>query len=153
MMAVGSREELGFLPPVSARIPVGGRRDVYRLRLRDRDSNLKIYLLGDCASGTRTVVEAAASGRAAALNVYSCLCAEDGGTARFRDNYRRRPEPHEPDRPGWRVRRKGARLPVEERRGSFEEIEKGFTPVCAQEEAERCARCNLHLQAKARAGQ
>ncbi|MBE0604161.1 MAG: FAD-dependent oxidoreductase [Deltaproteobacteria bacterium] len=152
VMAVGSREELGFLPPVSARIPVGGRRDVYRLRLRDRDSNLKIYLLGDCASGPRTVVEAAASGRAAALNVYSGLCAEDGRTARCRDNYKRRPEPHEPDRPGWRVRRKGARLSVEERRGSFEEIEKGFTPGCAQEEAERCARCNLHLQAESMGG-
>jgi NADPH-dependent glutamate synthase beta subunit-like oxidoreductase len=150
--AVGNREELGFLPPSSSRIPVGGRRDVYRLRLRDRDSNLKIYLLGDCVSGPGTVVEAAASGRAAALNVYSGLCAEDGRTARCRDNFRRRPEPHEPERPGWRVRRKGARLPVEDRRRSFEEIEKGFTPECAREEAERCARCNLHLQAESEGG-
>jgi len=113
--------------------------------LKDRDSNLKVYLLGDCASGSRTVVEAAASGRAAALAAYSELRADDAVTARCKDNYRRRREPHEPDRPGWRVRRRGARLPVEARRGSFEEIDKGLTRECALEEAERCARCNLQL--------
>ncbi len=145
VMAVGNRENLGFLPPISSRIPVDRRRHVFRLRLRDRDSNVKVYLLGDCASGPGTVVEAAASGRAAALNIYSSLCAEDGKTTRCKDNYRRRREPHVPDRPEWRVRRKGPRLSVEERLGNFEEIEKGFTRECALEEAERCARCNLHL--------
>ncbi len=145
VMAVGSRPDLGFLPPFSARVSLEGERHVYRLRLRDRDSNLKVYLLGDCASGPGTVVEAAASGRAAALAVYSGLRAGDAVMARCKDNYRRRREPHEPDRPGWRVRRQGARLPVEGRRGNFEEIDKGFARECALEEAERCARCNLHL--------
>ncbi len=143
--AVGSREDLGFLPPVSSRAAVEKGKHVCRLRLKDRDSSLKLYLVGDCASGPGTVVEAAASGRAAALAVYSVLSADDGRTARCKDNYRRRNERHEPDRPGWRVRREGARLPVEERRGNFEEIEKGFTRACALEEAERCARCNLTL--------
>ncbi len=145
VMAVGSRAEPAFLPPFSARVPLDRDRHVYRLRLKDRDSNLKVYLLGDCASGSRTVVEAAASGRAAALAAYSELRADDAVTARCKDNYRRRREPHEPDRPGWRVRRRGARLPVEARRGSFEEIDKGLTRECALEEAERCARCNLQL--------
>lgn len=145
VMAVGSRPDLGFLPPFSARVLLDRERHVYRLRLRDRDSNLKIYLSGDCASGPGTVVEAAASGRAAALAVYSGLRAGDAVTARYKDNYRRRREPHEPDRTGWRIRREGGRLPLEGRRGNFAEIGKGLTKECALEEAERCARCNLSL--------
>jgi NADPH-dependent glutamate synthase beta subunit-like oxidoreductase len=145
VMAVGSREDLGFLPPFSSKVAVDRQNHVYRLRLRDRDSSLKIYIFGDCASGPRTVVEAAASGRTAALSVFSGLCPDDGRAAAYRDNYRRRREPHEPDRPGWRVRREGARLSVEDRRGGFGEIDKGLSRACALEEAERCARCNLTL--------
>jgi hypothetical protein len=115
------------------------------LLLKGGGGGLKFYVLGDCASGPGTVVEAAASGRAAALHVYSSLCAEDGKMARYKDNYRRKPEPHEPDRPSWRFRRGSVRLPVEERRGNFEEIDKGYARECAFEEAERCARCNLTL--------
>ncbi|MBP2673266.1 MAG: 4Fe-4S ferredoxin, iron-sulfur binding [Deltaproteobacteria bacterium] len=145
VMAVGSRPEPGFLPPETRRVPVDRRNHVYRFIFRGYDGKMLFYLCGDCVSGPRTVVEASASGRAAALNIYSNLCVENGNNSRFKDNYRRRREPHEPDRPEWRIRRKGERLSVEERRGNFEEVEKGFTGDCAREESERCARCNLTL--------
>jgi hypothetical protein len=91
------------------------------------------------------VVEASASGRAAALNIFADLCVEDVGKARYRDNYRRRHEPQVTDRPEWRVRRKAGRLSPSSARGTFDEVEAGFTDRCAHDEAERCARCNLSL--------
>jgi glutamate synthase (NADPH/NADH) small chain len=145
ILAVGSAADLGFLPPVATKTVVDRVNSVYRLRLKGVGNRLEFYLFGDCASGPRTVVQASASGRAAALSVFSRLRAEDDGMARFKDNYRRLREPHEPDRPGWRFRRTAVRLPVDGRLGNFEEIDKGFTRECAREEAERCARCNLSL--------
>jgi hypothetical protein len=91
------------------------------------------------------VVEASASGRAAALNIYGDLCVEEVRKARYRDNYRRRFEPQVSDRPEWRVRRSAERTPPGESRRSFEEVEKRFTEECARHESERCARCNLSL--------
>ena len=145
IVAVGSEADLGFLPPVLSKSVVDRKNHVYGLCLKGAGDKIKFYMFGDCASGSRTVVEASAFGRAAALSIFSRLCAKDDKVARFKDNYRRRREPHEPDRPEWRVRRAGVRLPVESRHGNFKEINKGFTRECALEEARRCARCNLSL--------
>jgi NADPH-dependent glutamate synthase beta subunit-like oxidoreductase len=145
VVAVGSRADLGFLPPVASRLPVDAPNHVFRLIFQGNEFNIPVYMCGDCASGPGTVVEASASGRAAALNIYSHLRVEEGKKARYKDNYRRRPEPHVADRPEWRVRLKGMRMAPEERRGNFEEVEKGFTGECARKESERCARCNLWL--------
>jgi len=143
--AIGSRAGLGFLPPDVARAPEDERQHVFRLIFRERDSKIPAYMCGDCVHGPGTVIEASASGRAAALNIYSRLCVEEVGKARYLDNYRRRFEPQVPDRPEWRVRLRAERLPPAESRGNFEEVEKGFTAECAVREAERCARCNLCL--------
>jgi hypothetical protein len=102
-------------------------------------------MCGDCVRGPGTVVEASASGRAAALNIYAGLCVEEVDKARYRDNYRRRHEAQVTDRPEWRVRRKAERLSPGAARGTFDEVEMRFTDRCAFEEAERCARCNLSL--------
>lgn len=145
VMAVGSQADLGFLPPIAARIAVGKRQDVFRLIFQGRVSRIPVYIFGDCATGPGTVVEASASGRAAAVNIYTHLCVEDGKKPRYKDNYRRRPESHVADRPEWRYRRAGVRMSPGERRGNFDEVEKGFGSECAREESERCARCNLSL--------
>jgi len=92
-----------------------------------------------------TVVEASTSGREAAMNILADLCVEEVGRARFKDNYRRRPEPQVTDRPEWRVRRRAERVSPEAARRTFDEIEARFTDRCVREEAERCARCNLSL--------
>jgi len=145
VMAIGSRADLSFLPGGAVRKPVDRKHHVFRLQFPGGEPKIAAYMCGDCVRGPGTVVEAAASGRAAALNIFADLCVEEVDKARYRDNYRRRNEPQVTDRPGWRVRRRAQRQSPEAGRGNFEEVEKGFTDSCAHEEAERCARCNLSL--------
>ncbi len=145
IMAIGSRAGLDFLPPAASRAEVDRQRHVSRLLFNENQSKLAVYMCGDCVRGPGTVVEASASGRAAALNIFGDLCVEEVKKARFADNYRRRAEPQVEDRPEWRTRRNPRRLPPEQSRRTFEEVEKGFTSDCAQHEADRCARCNLSL--------
>jgi NADPH-dependent glutamate synthase beta subunit-like oxidoreductase len=145
VMAIGSRADLSFLPPATARKPVDEKHHVFRLHFPGGEPKIPAYVCGDCVRGPGTVVEASASGRAAALNIYGDLCVEEVRKARYRDNYRRRFEPQVPDRPEWRVRREAERTPPGGSRRSFEEVEKRFTEECARHESERCARCNLWL--------
>lgn len=145
VMAIGSRADLSFLPEGAVRKPVDRKRHVFRLQFPGGEPKIAAYMCGDCVRGPGTVVEAAASGRAAALNIFADLCVEEVDKARYRDSYRRRNEPQVTDRPGWRVRRRAQRQSPEAGRGNFEEVEKRFTDTCAHEEAERCARCNLSL--------
>jgi NADPH-dependent glutamate synthase beta subunit-like oxidoreductase len=145
VMAIGSRADLSFLPPGTARKAVDLTHHVFRLIFPGRVPKIAIYACGDCVRGPGTVVEASASGRTAALNIYGDLCVEEVRKAKYRDNYRRRFEPQESDRPGWRVRQDPERIPPGESRRSFEEVEKRFTDEHARHESERCARCNLLL--------
>ncbi len=145
VMAIGSRADLPFLPDGAVRKAVDPTRHVFRLHFPGGEPRIAAYMCGDCVRGPGTVVEASASGRAAALNIYADLCVEEVGRVRYRDNYRRRGEPQVTDRPEWRSRRHAERLPPDARRGSFEEVEKRFTDRCALEESDRCARCNLAL--------
>ncbi|GAB4234749.1 MAG: hypothetical protein OHK0028_11060 [Deltaproteobacteria bacterium] len=145
VMAIGSRADLSFLPPDAVRKAVDPKRHVFRLQFPGGEPKIAAYMCGDCVRGPGTVVEAAASGRAAALNIFADLCVEEVGKARYRDNYRRRNEPQVTDRPGWRVRRAAQRQSPEAGRGNFDEVEKRFTDSSAHEESERCARCNLTL--------
>ena len=145
VMAIGTRADLSFLPDGVSRKSTDPRRLVFRLLFPGGDPRIAAYMCGDCVHGPGTVVEASASGREAALNIFEDLAVEEVRKARYRDNYRRRPEPHVTDRPEWRVRLGAERLSPEVARGTFDEIETRFTDRCAREEAERCARCNLSL--------
>jgi NADPH-dependent glutamate synthase beta subunit-like oxidoreductase len=145
VVAIGSRAGLGFLPPSVSFVPVDSGHSVSRLIFREKNPTIPVYMCGDCVSGPGTVVEASASGRAAALNIIGDLCVEDVRKARFRDNYRRQWEPQVSDRPEWRIRRPTPRIPPEESRRTFEEVEKRFDEDCVRHESERCARCNLLL--------
>jgi len=145
VMAIGSRADLSFLPPGASRKAVDAQHNVFRLIFPGRELRIAAYMCGDCVRGPGTVVEASASGRAAALNIFEHLRVEEVGKARYQDNYRRRFEPQESDRPEWRVRTAAERIPPGESRRSFAEVEKRFTDECARHESERCARCNLVL--------
>jgi NADPH-dependent glutamate synthase beta subunit-like oxidoreductase len=145
VMAIGSRTSLPFIPDGSVRKAVDPERHVFRLQFPGGEPKIAAYMCGDCVRGPGTVVEASASGRAAALNIFEELCVEEVGKARYRDNYRRRPEAQTADRPEWRVRRKAERISPDAARESFDEVEARFTERCVREEAERCARCNLSL--------
>ena len=145
VVAIGSRADLSFLGDQVSWRAVDPGRHVFRLQFSEGDPRIPAYMCGDCVRGPGTVVEAAASGREAALNIFAELRVEDVRRARYRDSYRRRPEPQVPDRPEGRVRRRAERLSPEAARGTFDEIETRFTDRCAREESERCARCNLSL--------
>jgi len=145
VMAIGSRADLSFLPDGTGRKALDPARHVFRLQFPGGEPKIAAYICGDCVRGPGTVVEAAASGRSAALNIFADLCVEEVGKARYRDSYRRRHEPQVTDRPEWRVRRRAERLSPEAGRWNFEEVEKGLTDRCAREESDRCARCNLSL--------
>jgi len=143
--AIGTRADLSFLPDGISWKPTDPGRHVFRLQFPGGEPRIAGYMCGDCVRGPGTVVEASASGREAALNIFEDLCVEEVGRARYRDNYRRRPESQVADRPEGRVRRRAERLSPEVARGTFDEVERGYTDRCAREEAERCARCNLRL--------
>lgn len=145
IMAIGSRPAMEFLPDGSTRRLLDPLHHVYRLIFKGNDHTIPAYMCGDCVKGPATVVEASASGRAAALNIFGDLCVSEVKKARFRDNYRRKAEPQVTDRPEWRVRCHGPKLTAEQSRCTFEEVEKGFTEEGVRREAERCARCNLWL--------
>ena len=145
VIAIGSRVDLSFLPEGVTRKPTDPGCHVFRLQFPRGDPKIAGYMCGDCVRGPGTVVEASASGREAALNIFKDLAVEEVRRARYKDNYRRRPEPHVTDRPEGRVRRRAERLSPEVARGTFDEVEMRFTDRCAREEAERCARCNLSL--------
>jgi len=145
VMAIGSRVDLSFLPAGVSRKPTDAGCHVFRLQFPPGEPKIPGYMCGDCVGGPGTVVEASTSGREAALNIFEDLAVEEVTRARYKDNYRRRPEPQVTDRPEWRYRRRAERLSPEAARGSFDEIESRFTDRCAHEESERCARCNLSL--------
>jgi hypothetical protein len=145
VMAVGSRPRPDFLPASASRKTLDPARHVYRLIFREKETRIPAYACGDFVRGPGTVVEASASGRAAALNIYEDLCVEEVRKARFEDNYRRAGEPQISDRPEWRIRCPAPRLSPEERRRTFQEVEKRLTDEGVHHEAERCARCNLWL--------
>jgi NADPH-dependent glutamate synthase beta subunit-like oxidoreductase len=145
VVAIGSRPGRGDLPPQASRKPLDTAHHVYRLIFKKKEIRIPAYACGDVVSGPGTVVEASASGRAAALNIYEALCVEEVRKARFEDNYRRAAEPHVNDRPEWRQRRQAPRLSPEESRRTFQEVEKRLTEEGVHHEAERCARCNLWL--------
>ena len=145
VMAIGTRPDLSFLPAGVSWKPTDPARNVFRLQFPAGEPRIAGYMCGDCVRGPGTVVEASASGREAALNIFKDLAVEEVRKARCKDNYRRRPEPQIADRPEGRVRRRAERLSPEVARGTFDEVEMRFTDRCAREEAERCARCNLSL--------
>jgi NADPH-dependent glutamate synthase beta subunit-like oxidoreductase len=145
IVAIGSRPVLDFFPPAARQERIVPGRNFSRLIFSGKPSTIAAYVTGDCVGGPGTVVEASASGRAAALNIYRDLCVEEVRKARFQDRFRRAAEPHVEDRPEWRVRKEAPRLTPEESRQTFQEVQKRYDEDCARKESERCARCNLWL--------
>jgi NADPH-dependent glutamate synthase beta subunit-like oxidoreductase len=145
IQAIGSRPALDFLPPGAVLKDIDPARNLSRLLFPGKQTKIPAYVTGDCVGGPGTVVEASASGRVAALNIFGDLCVEEVTKARFQDRFRRLGEPQVEDRPEWRVRREPHRIPPEESRKTFMEVQKRYSEDCARRESERCARCNLWL--------
>ncbi len=143
--AVGQAPDLSFLPIDSAlertrweTLEVDGNR---------LSTNVPgIFAGGDFVTGPGMVIEAIATGRRAAIAIDKHLrndtsrvemydlkkkVAGEAGSSQVEETWETQPRLEMP------------KLPVKERKRSFEEIEQGFSEEVARQEARRCLRCDL----------
>jgi NADH-quinone oxidoreductase subunit F len=104
-----------------------------------------VFAGGDFATGPGFIVEAIAAGRRGAIAIDKYLRGDtsrveiyDLKTALIKEVTKEAEETWE-EQP----RAKMPRLPVPERKGSFTEIELGFSEEQVRQEAKRCLRCDL----------
>lgn len=102
------------------------------------------FACGDIVSGPASIVEAVASGKTAAFSIDKYL----GGQGKLEDRFVEVEVEHwlgKKEGFAYKPRVKMPKLPVEQRKGSFAEVELGYDEQMALEEAERCLRCDLRL--------
>jgi NADH-quinone oxidoreductase subunit F len=143
--AVGQAPDLSFLPPGSAlertrweRLAVDANRLVTNVP--------GVFAGGDFVSGPGMVIEAIAAGRRGASAIDKYL---RGDTSRV-EMYDLKPsvieeEMSKEEEETWepQFRPETPHLPLQERKGSFKEIELSFPEEKARQEAKRCLRCDL----------
>jgi len=137
IVAIGQRTQSGLLDPTWSRQGVM-ICDPTTLRMAES----KVFVAGDFVKGPRTLVEAMAQGKEAALSIKRLLKGED--LYYERGNGKPLEVQFEPD---WSRALKRARtaiptLPVTGRKG-FEEVAMGFSGDEAVAEAERCLNCGV----------
>jgi len=143
--AVGQAPDLSFLPPDSALERTRWERlavDENRLA-----TNVPgVFAGGDFVSGPGMVIEAIAAGRRGAIAIDKYL---QGDTSRV-EIYDLKPSVIEEEisveeEESWepQFRPETPHLPLQERKGSFKEIELSFSEEKARQEAKRCLRCDL----------
>jgi heterodisulfide reductase subunit A-like polyferredoxin len=100
-----------------------------------------VFAGGDCFYGPRSVVEAVAQGKEAALSIRRYVEGEDLREGRPHDwSYVKvEPDEDEPQIPRTAMRRSS----VEERKRDYREIDLGFSEEEARAEAERCLKCGI----------
>ena len=150
--AVGQAPDLSFLPPDSALERTRWERlavDENRLA-----TNVPgVFAGGDFVSGPGMVIEAIAAGRRGAIAVDKYLRG-DASRVEIYDLKSSVPPPviarsasdeAISEEESWepQFRPETPRLPVQERKGSFKEIELAFSEEKARQEAKRCLRCDL----------
>jgi NADH-quinone oxidoreductase subunit F len=143
--AVGQAPDLSFLPPDSALERTRWERlavDENRLA-----TNVPgVFAGGDFVSGPGMVIEAIAAGRRGAIAIDKYLRRD---TSRV-EMYDLKPsvieeETSKEEEESWepQFRPETPHLPLQERKGSFKEIELSFSEEKARQEAKRCLRCDL----------
>jgi NADPH-dependent glutamate synthase beta subunit-like oxidoreductase len=145
--AVGQAPDLSFLPPGSALERTRWERlavDENRLA-----TNVPgVFAGGDFVAGPGMVIEAIAAGRRGAIAIDKYL---QGDASRV-EMYDLKPSVIEEERSKkeeeeetWepQFRPETPHLPLQERKGSFKEIELSFSEEKARQEAKRCLRCDL----------
>jgi NADH-quinone oxidoreductase subunit F len=143
--AVGQAPDLSFLPPDSALERTRWERlavDANKLA-----TNVPgVFAGGDFVSGPGMVIEAIAAGRRGAIAIDKYL---QGDTSRV-EMYDLKPsmieeEVSREEEESWepQFRPETPHLPLQERKGSFKEIELSFSEEKAKQEAKRCLRCDL----------
>jgi heterodisulfide reductase subunit A-like polyferredoxin len=116
-----------------------GTMEVDPLTLQSSEPD--IFAGGDAVTGPRTVVEAIAAGKRAAISIDRFLKGQDLREGREREKKAVEDVPLEGyDRA---PRERMPRLSVDERRGNFKEVQLGFTEEQVRKEASRCLSCGI----------
>jgi NADH-quinone oxidoreductase subunit F len=137
--AVGQAPDHSFLPPGSA------------LERMVVDNNTLatnvpgVFAGGDFVTGPGFVVEAIAAGKRGAIAIDKYLRGDTSRVEMYDLRTETAKEVTREEEETWeeQPRIKMPRLPVPERKGSFIEIEQGFSDEQARQEAKRCLRCDL----------
>ena len=138
--AIGQESDWACLTEECAcRLTDWGTMTIDPLTLQTHDPD--IFAGGDAVTGPRTVIEAIAAGKQAAISIGRYICGEDLSAGREKEwqavqqvsteGYDRMPR---------------ARMPVvspEIRTGNFEEVQLGFTEEQVRAEAARCLSCGV----------
>ncbi len=137
--AVDQIPELGFAPQVKS-TPVGIKVDKDTLV-----TNLpNVFAGGDVVAGS-TVVEAIAQGKKAALQIARYLSEQAGKEVPTIEEVKVDFRMELPASVEKQAMAKSPRLSLEERLGSFKEVEQGLDEETARKEAQRCLRCDIRL--------
>jgi len=143
--AVGQAPDLSFLPPDSAL-----ERTAWETLVVDGNrlsTNVPgVFAGGDFVTGPGMVIDAIAAGRRAATAIDKYLRSDTSRVELFDLKQSGNGEGDIPETEGsWetQARSEMPKIPARERKGSFEEIERGFTEDVARQEARRCLRCDL----------
>ncbi|MBI2857854.1 MAG: FAD-dependent oxidoreductase [Chloroflexi bacterium] len=108
------------------------------------ETSLKgVFAGGDCVSGPASVIQAVAAGKRAAESIARYLENENQRLPRFEDGVKPVPQDLLPSTRHTEKRPRSVppTLPIEQRGGSFSEIEGGLTEKAALAECERCLNC------------
>jgi len=148
IFSVGQRAGLAFIPG-DANVGLTERQTIAVNPNTLATSRPGVFAAGDCISGTAFVIEAVARGHTAAQSIIRYLRGEP------------LEPPPKPELPVVRlssqeiaerlargeIRRQGRvpmpELPVEQRRSTFAEVERGYDDASAQAEAARCLACGV----------
>jgi NADPH-dependent glutamate synthase beta subunit-like oxidoreductase len=147
--AIGQFPDLAFLEDDAA------AKDLAITKWNTIDANIDVgstnipgvFSGGDTVTGAATAVEAIGAGRRAARAIHRFLSGEKPDDAP--DNWVHGPKElpqitETPDAVPGGPRAKMPELSVEERAGSFVEVELGLTEEMAKKETERCLQCGLY---------
>jgi len=137
ILAIGQKTEMGMLEP-SLHGPAGIRCNPLTLQT----SKTKIFSAGDFLRGPKTIVEAMAQGKEAAMSIQRLLEGED--LQYGRGNGTPYELQFEPDFSRAKARSRVAMptMPLFQRKG-FQEVAGGYSREEATAEAERCLNCGL----------
>jgi NADPH-dependent glutamate synthase beta subunit-like oxidoreductase len=146
--AVGQAPDLSFLPRDSELERT--RWETLVVDSNRLSTNIPgIFAGGDFVTGPDMVIEAIAAGRRAAIAIDKYL-RDDTSRVEMYDLKQRRNGDSETtemleDEESWETqpRMEMPKLPPQERKVNFEEIERGFSEEVAKQEARRCLRCDL----------